>query len=104
MKHIDKLRSDFELSNAIYAMSSAEHRLTMKRLDLAAEVRRSGGSWATPLVSQLSNEARELERAFRAAAEVVRKLKTKRYKPPTEPVRCLIDYVEGGPCQGQSHD
>jgi hypothetical protein len=61
-------RAAARLSDLIAARARLQHALDLKRCELAAEVRRMGGGWHTPLAAELDQACRVALRGWEDAA------------------------------------
>jgi hypothetical protein len=64
-------RAAARLSDLIAARARLQHALDLKRCELAAEVRRMGGGWHTPLAAELDQACRVALRGWEDAAAAV---------------------------------
>jgi hypothetical protein len=64
-------RRSARLSDLVAERTRLQHTLDLKRRELAAEVRRMGGGWSTPLARELDQECRAALRAWEDAATAV---------------------------------
>jgi hypothetical protein len=64
-------RAAARLSDLVAERARLQHALDLKRRELAAEVRRIGGGWHTPLAAELDQECRAALRAWEGAATAV---------------------------------
>jgi hypothetical protein len=73
------------LSDLVAERNRLQHALDLKRRDLAAEIRRIGGSWRTPLAGELDKECWAAMRAWEdAATAVVAELTERRNSKETQ--------------------